>query len=134
MACLQTSRALRGLCTTLVAKGATSARGRQTFTLGLSSQVRGPSCGTIPQLPLSFAAHGPTFCDVSTVTPTDPELAGQTLRMMRKTHGLTLVELAVAVGVTSSHLSRVETGERVASEGLLLRIADHLATLPKTSP
>jgi transcriptional regulator with XRE-family HTH domain len=54
--------------------------------------------------------------------------------MIRKSHGLTLAELATAVGVTISHLSRVETGERVASEGLLLRVANHLATLPKTSP
>lgn len=63
-------------------------------------------------------------------TPTDAELAGGTLRMMRKAHHLTLADLAAAVGVTQSHLSRVETGERVASEGLLVRVAAVFAALP----
>lgn len=50
--------------------------------------------------------------------------------MMRKTHGVNLRDLAALVGISASHLSRVESGERPASQGLVDRICDALATLP----
>jgi transcriptional regulator with XRE-family HTH domain len=56
-------------------------------------------------------------------------LTGKTYRMMRKAHGLRLVELAGMVGVTPSHLSRVESGERPASPALQDRIVSALADL-----
>jgi transcriptional regulator with XRE-family HTH domain len=57
-------------------------------------------------------------------------LAGRTLRMMREAHGVKLRELASMVGISPSHLSRVESGERAAGPDLTDRICDVIATLP----
>jgi DNA-binding Xre family transcriptional regulator len=57
-------------------------------------------------------------------------LAGRTLRMMRQWHGVRLTHLADEVGISASHLSRVESGERAASADLIDRICDVIAELP----
>lgn len=50
--------------------------------------------------------------------------------MMRNTHGVGLRALAEMVGISASHLSRVESGERQVSQSLVNRICDALAKLP----
>lgn len=50
--------------------------------------------------------------------------------MMRQAHRLGVRELAGMVGISASHLSRVESGERAASEELTDRICDVIAQLP----
>lgn len=57
-------------------------------------------------------------------------LAGRTLRMMRETHRVTLREMADLVGVSASHLSRIESGERPATADLTARLCDVIAALP----
>jgi len=57
-------------------------------------------------------------------------LAGRTLRMMREAHGVKLRELAEMVGISPSHLSRVESGERAAGVDLTDRICLAIANLP----
>jgi len=57
-------------------------------------------------------------------------LAGRTLRMMREAHNVGLREMARLVGISPSHLSRVESGERSAGEDLTNRICDVIAELP----
>jgi transcriptional regulator with XRE-family HTH domain len=57
-------------------------------------------------------------------------LAGQTIQMMRKTHGVTIQGLADLVGISRSHLSRIETGQRPATPDLTNRICAALASLP----
>lgn len=57
-------------------------------------------------------------------------LAGRTLRMMRETHGVSLRELAETVGISASHLSRVESGERPATADLTERLCAAIADLP----
>ena len=49
---------------------------------------------------------------------------------MREAHHVGLRELADRVGISASHLSRVEKGERAASDDLTERICDALAALP----
>ena len=66
---------------------------------------------------------------METVTPAQV-LAGQTLRMMREAHGLSLRTFADLVGVSPSHLSRVESGYRLATDSLTRRIGAALAELP----
>lgn len=50
--------------------------------------------------------------------------------MMREAHEEGLRELAAKVGVSPSHLSRVESGERAASVDLIDRICAVIAELP----
>jgi transcriptional regulator with XRE-family HTH domain len=50
--------------------------------------------------------------------------------MMRKTHGLTIQELADRVGVSRGHLSRIESGQRPATPDLTNRICAAIASLP----
>lgn len=57
-------------------------------------------------------------------------LAGRTLRMMRETHGVSLREMAATVGISASHLSRVESGERPATSDLTDRLCAVIANLP----
>lgn len=57
-------------------------------------------------------------------------LSGPTLRMMRNEHRVSLRELAALVGISASHLSRVESGERPVSPSLVERVCDAIATLP----
>ena len=56
-------------------------------------------------------------------------LAGRTLRMMREAHGVSLRKMAARVGVSPSHLSRVESGERAAGADLTDRICTVVAEL-----
>jgi len=72
---------------------------------------------------------------MSGVGMTDPQLspqvlAGRTFRMMREAHRVTGQELAGIVGISPSHLSRVETGTRKASAELSERLCDVIANLP----
>lgn len=48
---------------------------------------------------------------------------GSRLRLARTRAGSTLDEVATAAGMTSSHLSRVERGEKLPSMGAMLRLA-----------
>lgn len=57
-------------------------------------------------------------------------LAGRTLRMMREHHRVSLRDLAGMVGVSASHLSRVESGERPATADLTERLCTAIASLP----
>ena len=51
--------------------------------------------------------------------------------MMRETHQLTQGELAQLVGISKSHLSRVESGERPAGADLIDRICTVFVQLLK---
>lgn len=51
---------------------------------------------------------------------------GEKLKRRRQLKGLTLGELSKASGVTSSHLGRVERGERTPSAAVLRQIAEPL--------
>jgi transcriptional regulator with XRE-family HTH domain len=51
---------------------------------------------------------------------------GKILKQQRITVPLTLQELAAASGVSSSHLGRIERGERFPSARILRKIAKHL--------
>lgn len=51
---------------------------------------------------------------------------GSRLRLARTRAGSTLEEIASAAGMTSSHLSRVERGEKLPSMGAMLRLATAL--------
>jgi transcriptional regulator with XRE-family HTH domain len=57
-------------------------------------------------------------------------LAGRTLRMMREAHHTSLRDLAARAGVSPSHLSRVESGERPATADLTARLCAVIADLP----
>jgi transcriptional regulator with XRE-family HTH domain len=60
-------------------------------------------------------------------------LAGRTLRMIRETHGASLRQVADLAGISPSHLSRVEAGERPATAELTERLCAVLANLPRES-
>jgi transcriptional regulator with XRE-family HTH domain len=60
-------------------------------------------------------------------------LAGRTMRMMRQAHRVGLREMAGLVGISPSHLSRVEKGERAAGPELTDRICQVIAELPSPS-
>ena len=51
---------------------------------------------------------------------------GKVLKQQRVTHSLTLQELAAKSGVSSSHLGRIERGERFPSARILRKIAGYL--------
>lgn len=53
--------------------------------------------------------------------------------MMREAHRVGLRELAGRVGISPSHLSRVESGERAAGADLTDRICAVIAELPEPS-
>lgn len=57
-------------------------------------------------------------------------LAGRTLRMMRDAHGASLRDVASRAGISPSHLSRVESGERPMTAELTQRLCDVIAELP----
>lgn len=57
-------------------------------------------------------------------------LAGRTYRMIRRTHGMTLAQVAELVGITESHLSRIERGERAISPDLQKRFVEVYGSLP----
>jgi transcriptional regulator with XRE-family HTH domain len=52
------------------------------------------------------------------------------MRMMREAHGVGLREMAGLVGISPSHLSRVESGERAAGASLTDRICKVVVELP----
>lgn len=51
---------------------------------------------------------------------------GQAIRELRKSLGIQQKDLAASINITASHLSRVETGERVASERLTTAVLRQL--------
>ncbi len=51
---------------------------------------------------------------------------GKIIKQQRLISGLTLRELAASSGVSSSHIGRIERGERFPSAHVLRRIAGHL--------
>jgi DNA-binding XRE family transcriptional regulator/mannose-6-phosphate isomerase-like protein (cupin superfamily) len=61
---------------------------------------------------------------------TDVNLAaiGQRLRGARETRGLTLDQLAALAGLSKAHLSRLESGERQPSIGVLVDLTSALGT------
>jgi DNA-binding Xre family transcriptional regulator len=84
----------------------------------------------LPQLSRNFLAMPLAKQSQNESQPPGPVLAGRTLRMIRNTHGVGLRQVAKMVGISASHLSRVESGERPATPDLMNRICDALATLP----
>jgi transcriptional regulator with XRE-family HTH domain len=54
-------------------------------------------------------------------------LSGERLRFHRHRIGKTQEELALAVGVTSSYLSNIETGRRIPSPKIITALADALS-------
>jgi transcriptional regulator with XRE-family HTH domain len=53
---------------------------------------------------------------------------GERLRAAREARGLTLDQLSVSVGVSKAHLSRLESGDRQPSVGILVEVAAALGT------
>jgi transcriptional regulator with XRE-family HTH domain len=53
---------------------------------------------------------------------------GERLRAAREARGLTLDQLSTSVGVSKAHLSRLETGDRQPSVGILVEVAAALGT------
>lgn len=53
---------------------------------------------------------------------------GERLRAAREGRGLTLDQLSAAVGVSKAHLSRMESGDRQPSVGILVEVAAALGT------
>jgi transcriptional regulator with XRE-family HTH domain len=50
--------------------------------------------------------------------------------MIRQVHGVSLRRLAKIIGISPSHLSRIEQGQRHVDRDLALRICQALAALP----
>src|SRR5690606_37410699 len=66
-------------------------------------------------------------CFLVHVTSLPAEELGPTLRRLRRRRGMTQRQLAEAAGTHVTHISRVESGERVTvSRGLLERLGDEL--------
>jgi transcriptional regulator with XRE-family HTH domain len=57
---------------------------------------------------------------------------GDRLRAAREARGLTLDQLSAATGVSKAHLSRLESGERQPSVGILVELAAALGTRVST--
>src|ERR1700722_11990448 len=53
---------------------------------------------------------------------------GERLRAAREARGLTLDQLSTSVGVSKAHLSRLESGDRQPSVGILVEVAAALGT------
>ena len=53
---------------------------------------------------------------------------GDRLRAAREARGLTLDQLSASTGVSKAHLSRLESGERQPSVGILVELAAALGT------
>jgi transcriptional regulator with XRE-family HTH domain len=53
---------------------------------------------------------------------------GERLRVAREARGLTLDQLSASVGVSKAHLSRMESGDRQPSVGILVEVAAALGT------
>jgi transcriptional regulator with XRE-family HTH domain len=50
--------------------------------------------------------------------------------MIRTSHGVGLRDMAARIGISASHLSRLENGERQATADLMNRICHALGHLP----
>ncbi len=59
---------------------------------------------------------------------TDKQLLGQRVRAVRMQRRLTLEQLALNAGISKSHLSRFERGEKTVSVAVLIRLAQALQT------
>lgn len=55
---------------------------------------------------------------------------GSTVRRLREGSGLTQAELAEAVGISKSHISRIESDDREPSLSVLRKLADALSVWP----
>src|ERR1700678_1713934 len=53
---------------------------------------------------------------------------GERLRAAREARGLTLDQISASVGVSKAHLSRLESGDRQPSVGILVEVAAALGT------
>ena len=62
----------------------------------------------------------------------DVTALGDRLRAARETRGLTLDQLSSSTGVSKAHLSRLESGERQPSIGILVDLATALGTRVST--
>lgn len=58
------------------------------------------------------------------------ELTGAQLQMMRVTHKLSQRQLAPLLGITHTHLSRIESGKRDLTDPMKRQVAVVLAQLP----
>ncbi len=58
----------------------------------------------------------------------DPEAVrtGATIRALREAHGLKVGELAKAIGISSFHMSNVESGTKNATPAVCRKVADTL--------
>lgn len=59
-------------------------------------------------------------------TPYNPDFArfGEKLRVLRTRRGLTLIQMAAQLGYkTHGHLSEIETGKKLPTAGMALRVA-----------
>ena len=51
---------------------------------------------------------------------------GQALRILRNSKGLSQLDLATSLGISRSHIGRLETGEKQPSLDMVFRIAEAL--------
>src|ERR1700735_5417805 len=58
----------------------------------------------------------------------NPGALGDRLRSAREARGLTLDQMSASTGVSKAHLSRLESGERQPSVGILVELAAALGT------
>lgn len=56
----------------------------------------------------------------------DRSTGGELLRSWRRRHGLSQLELSLETGVSSRHISCIETGRATPSRSMILRLATHL--------
>lgn len=61
--------------------------------------------------------------------PAPDTLTAQTVKAIRKALGLSQGEFGALLGITASHLSRIENGARPAGSALIRRIYDVLVDL-----
>lgn len=76
------------------------------------------------QIPVTRKKRRATSSDQPLAAPS----AGDLVRLLRRRRNLTLDELALAVGLSKSHLSRYERGEKSLSVSSLIRLAKALGT------
>jgi transcriptional regulator with XRE-family HTH domain len=59
-------------------------------------------------------------------------MLGERLRSAREAHGLTMDQLSASTGISKAHLSRLESGARQPSVGILVELAAALGTRVST--
>ena len=57
-------------------------------------------------------------------------MLGEALRLIRVFHDCKAADLAVAIGVSPSHISEIEKGKKTPSMDVLQRYADYFETTP----